>query len=68
MSNWQKVFQDNQQYRAEIVKAVLEDAGMNPVLVDKKDSAYQFGHYEVRVAAEDVIETLRLINEEIRFE
>ncbi|MBV6640495.1 MAG: DUF2007 domain-containing protein [Cyclobacteriaceae bacterium] len=67
MVEWQKVYQDPQQYRAEIVKAILEDHDLAPVLVDKKDSAYQFGHFEVHVAADHVIRALKIINEEIRF-
>lgn len=68
MRDWQKVYQDSLQYRAEIVKAVLEDNELNPVLLSKKDSAYQFGHYEVMVAPEHVIKALKIINEEIKFE
>ena len=67
MVEWQKVYQDPQQYRAEIVKAILEENELDPVLVDKKDSAYQFGHFEVHVAADNVIRALKIINEEIRF-
>lgn len=68
MSEWQKVFQDKQEYRAEIVKAVLADNGMQPVLLTKKDSAYQFGHYEILVSPDHVMRALKIINEEIRFE
>ena len=67
MVEWQKVYQNPQQYRAEIVKAILEEHDLDPVLVDKKDSAYQFGHFEVHVAADNVIRALKIINEEIRF-
>lgn len=68
MRDWQKVYQDNLEYRAEIVKAVLEDNEMNPVLLSKKDSTYLFGHFEVHVAPEHVIKALKIINEEIKFE
>tara|TARA_Y100001949_G_C15859202_1_gene274224 strand:+ start:446 stop:649 length:204 start_codon:yes stop_codon:yes gene_type:complete len=67
MVEWQKVYQDSQQYRAEIVKSILEEHDLDPVLVDKKDSAYQFGHFEVHVAADHVMRALKIINEEIRF-
>ncbi len=67
MDEWQKVYQDNQQYRAEIVKAILAENDLDLVLVDKKDSAYQFGHFEVHVAADHVMRALKIINEEIRF-
>lgn len=68
MRDWQKVYQDNLQYRAEIVKAILEDHQMNPVLLNKKDFAYHFGYFEVLVAPEHVINALKIINEEIEFE
>jgi hypothetical protein len=68
MSDWQKVYQDDLEYRAEIVRAVLEDQELHPVLLNKKDSNYQFGHFEVQVAPEHVIKALKIINEEIRFE
>lgn len=68
MSDWQKVYQNPQEYRAEIVRAVLAENYMNPVVVCKKDSAYQFGQFEVHVAPEYVLKAIRIINEEIRFE
>lgn len=67
MAEWQRIYQDQQQYRAEIVKAILEDHDLDPVLVDKKDSAYHFGYYEIHVSADQVIRALRIINEEIKF-
>ncbi|MEM9327523.1 MAG: DUF2007 domain-containing protein [Bacteroidota bacterium] len=68
MSGWQKVYEDSTSYRAEIVKSILEDNELNPVLVNKKDAAYQLGHFEVHVAPDHVIKALRIIKEEIRFE
>lgn len=67
MSNWQKVFSDKHEYRAEIVIAVLKDSGLQPVLVNKKDTAYQFGHFEVLVAPDDVIRALKIIENDIEF-
>lgn len=68
MRDWQTVFRDTLEYRAEIVKAVLEDQDMNPVLLNKKDSAYQLGFFEIKVAPEYVIQALKLINDDIKFE
>ncbi|MFT6866887.1 MAG: hypothetical protein ACJA08_001725 [Cyclobacteriaceae bacterium] len=62
------VYQDSQAYRAEIVKAVLDDFDLQPVIVNKQDAAYQFGYYEIHVAPENVIRAIKIINEEIRFE
>ncbi len=67
MSNWQKVFSDNHEYRAEIVIAVLQESGLQPVLVNKKDASYQFGHFEVLVAPDDVIRAIKIIENDIEF-
>ncbi len=67
MSNWQKVYTDRQGYRAEIVKAILEEKGYNPVLINKKDSTYHFGQFEVHVESEHVLEALKIIKDDITF-
>ena len=68
MSNWQKVFEDSREYRAEIVLAVLEDSGIQAVVVNKKDASYQMGMFEVHVPAEDVIMAIKKIKDDIQFE
>lgn len=67
MNNWQKVYFSDKIYRAEIVKAVLEDNGMQPVIINKKDTSYHIGHYEVFVAQEDVLKAIKIIEDDIRF-
>ena len=56
-----KVFEDTSVHRAEIVKAILEGEGFNPVIVDLKDSSYHFGKFEVRVYSLYAMEALRVI-------
>ena len=68
MDNWQSVFKDERQHRIEIVKAVLEDNGMNPVVVNQKISGYGLGSLDVRVAPEFVMKAIKLIKEDIKFE
>lgn len=67
MSNWQKVFSDKNEYRAEIVIAVLQDSGLQPVMVNKKDAAYQFGYFEVLVAPDHVLRAIKIIENDIEF-
>ncbi len=67
MGNWQKVYFNTLEYRAEIVRAVLEDHGLQPVLVNKKDSTYHLGQFEVHVAPENVIKSLIIIKDDIKF-
>jgi hypothetical protein len=68
MDKWQKVFTSDFPYRAEIVKAVLEDNNLSPVLINKKDTVYQIGHYEVHVAPENVLKAIKIIKDDICFE
>ncbi len=67
MNNWQKVYEDQQEYRASIVKAILEENSLDPVIVNKKDTNYQFGTFEVHVSPDNVIRALKLIQDEIDF-
>lgn len=67
MRDWQAVFKDDREHRAEIVKAVLTDMEMNPVLINKKVSQYGFGNFEIFVAPEHVMRALKTIKEDINF-
>ncbi len=66
--DWQVVYQNQNEYRAEMVKAILADQEMNPVLVNKRDSAYLLGYFEVMVAPEHVLKAIKIINDDIQFE
>lgn len=67
MDNWQKVYEDHQEYRVSIVKAILDDHKLDPVIVNKKDTNYQFGSFEVHVAPDNVMRALKIIEDEIDF-
>ncbi|NQZ75224.1 MAG: hypothetical protein HRT61_03800 [Ekhidna sp.] len=68
MRDWQSVYKDDREHRAVIVKDVLEDMDMHPVLINKKVSAYGFGNFEIFVAPDQVIRAIRVIKEDIKFE
>lgn len=68
MENWIRVFEDQNQIRAEIVKGVLEDRGVPAVVMNKKETVYQLnGTYQVLVPNDQVISALQLIQHEIAF-
>ena len=67
MSKWVSIFKNDNQYRAEIVKAVLEDNEVPAVVVNKKDTAYHLGYYEVHVGADDVLKAIKIITDDITF-
>ena len=67
--NWERVYHTEVEYRANIVKDLLETSGFHPVLLKKKDSSYNnFGDYEVCVESQYVIRALKKISDEITFE
>jgi hypothetical protein len=69
MSNWQNVYSTEIEFRAEIVRDKLQEVGLNPVIIRKKDRSYNdFGGFEVRVISGEVIEALKIIDDGIRFE
>lgn len=67
MSKWVKVYKSDNLYRAEIVKAVLEDHDLPAVLVNKKDRIYHLGYYEVHVGSDDVLKAFKIITDDITF-
>lgn len=69
MSKWQKIFSDQLEHRVEIVKSVLADSGINSVIVNKKNSAFNnFGSFELQVERDNVLKAIKIINDDIRFE
>lgn len=62
--NWRKVYSNTMEHKVEIVQALLEDAGIASVVMNKKDSAYLFGEIELYVQADDVIQAKQIINKE----
>jgi hypothetical protein len=68
MKNWKTVYRTDKLYRANIIKDYLQDCELQPIIVDKKDSAYQLGYYEIVVAVDEVMRAIKLIEDDIKFE
>ncbi|WMJ72483.1 DUF2007 domain-containing protein [Cytophagaceae bacterium ABcell3] len=68
MINWQKVYSTDKHHRAELVKDVLADNQIEAVIINKKDSSYHFGEFEIHVTRDNVIKALKIIEDEIKFE
>jgi hypothetical protein len=65
---WQKIFSDALEHRVHIVKDVLFDQGINSVIVNKKNSAYNnFGQFELQVEPDNVIKSIKIISDDISF-
>ncbi len=69
MKDWTVVFKSPISSRAEIVRGVLNDRGIEAVIINKKDSSLHFniGQIEVLVPNEQVLESLKIVNDEISF-
>lgn len=63
MSNWQSVFKTNLAHQAEIVKSVLNDADIQAIILNQKDSSYLFGLIEVKVENEHTMKALKIIGD-----
>lgn len=68
MKNWKTVYKTDKLYQAQIVKDYLQDKELQPIIVDKKDSAYQLGYYEIVVTVDEVMRAIKLIEDDIKFE
>lgn len=69
MPNWSKIYETKKPYRAEMVKDILKQNGIEAIVLNKKDTAYDiFGQLEVHVNADKVIKALKIIEDDIRFE
>lgn len=68
MSDWKSIYKDKARHRASIVRDVLADKGLEPILLNKQDSSLHIGYFEVLVAPDHAPKAVKLINEEIRFE
>ena len=62
--NWQVIYSTQHEYKAEIIKAVLEDNGIKCFSLSKKDSAYLFGEIELYVGYDDILRARQIIERE----
>ena len=68
MKDWQKVFSSPNHFQASLVQHVLETNELQAILLNKKESAYRFtGEAEVHVLKQDVMDAIKIINDEIDF-
>jgi hypothetical protein len=63
-NDWQCIFTTQNDYTAEIVKAVLEDNEIKCFVISKKDSAYLFGEIELYVANDNVLKAKQILKKE----
>ncbi len=64
---WQKVFETSLLHQAEIVRDFLENHNIGAILLDKRDSMYHFGLYEIMVHRDNVLRATTLVKNNIEF-
>jgi len=67
-TKWAKAYSSENPIRAEIVKDVLENKGLSPIIVNKKEFVSQQGYCEVLVVADDLMRALKIIQDQVEFE
>ena len=63
VEGWMKIYTSTEEYQAEVIKSLLENNGLRPVLLDRKDDEFRLGNAEVYVAPEEAEKALQIIRE-----
>jgi hypothetical protein len=53
VEGWHKVFKSEHEFEAALIKELLEDSGLHPVVLNQKDSEFLLGDVGVFVAPEE---------------
>jgi putative signal transducing protein len=61
VEGWFKIYSADEEYQAEVIKSLLENNGLKPVLLDKKDDEFRIGFAEVYVAPEEAEQAKEII-------
>lgn len=61
MKDWVLIYQTGQAWEAEMQRGLLEDNGIECVLINKQDSAYLFGEVELYVKTDNAIQAKLLL-------
>jgi putative heme iron utilization protein len=62
VEGWIKIYSANEEYKAEVIKSLLENNGLHPVLLDRKDDEFRIGFAEVYVAPEEAEQAKDIID------
>lgn len=59
--NWVCIYSNNMMYTAEIARNILTENNIDAVVMNKKDSNYLFGAFEIYVERDNAIRAKRLL-------
>jgi len=58
---WTKVYTTSDPIKAELIKQLLEENGIEAVLLNKQDSSYLFGYVQVMVLESNSLQAQQLV-------
>jgi hypothetical protein len=65
--DWKKIYFSGDEYKVLIARDLLEENGINAVIMNQKDSSYNsFGDVELYIEEEDEEEALRILDQLIK--
>jgi hypothetical protein len=62
-NDWVKIYSTQANYKAELLKGLLEENEIIAVIVNKKDSAYLFGEIEIYVTIDNAVKAKYIISQ-----
>ena len=66
--DWIMIYQADEEYKAEIIRQLLENHGLHPVLMDKKDDEFRIGQVEIFIAPEEADQARHIMSENVEEE
>ena len=60
-NDWVLIYETDKNFEIEIIRGMLEEHGIDAVIVNKKDSAYLIRNFELYVSRDDVMLAKTLI-------
>ena len=63
MPQWEKVYETSVGYRAQMLRTLLESNNIPAVILSKQDSSYLFGHFELFVPQDYLIQSLIVLEQ-----
>ncbi len=65
IEGWSVVYRSAFEYQASMVMEILEQQGLHPVLLDRKDDEFHIGDVEIYVAPEEAEQAAKVILENV---
>ncbi|HUS87583.1 MAG TPA: DUF2007 domain-containing protein [Bacteroidales bacterium] len=61
--DWVRIFESVDEIKVELARQILEERGIESVIMNKKDRAYGFGEFELYVLRDFVIRAKQIIKD-----